>query len=1219
MQNSFQAKQDIIDLLDPSGPLGLDLTGALQAQVQRKEAETQAAIEAQRASQEGQQAEATVAADKAIMSGASTPGQPFEAISPAEIAKAESVPVMPRPSLNEEAEAAKAEFESAVEAESPERELRKAAGDDAIPPEVASPTEAIVRQKGDWKDSGLPGSNLFETSKDAAEYFLSIGDEMSAAIASGQNPKGLVETTSPVEFAVTGMGALGAMAVNQARRATGKYLGGYATKTYARYMKSFAAGSPVEFAATIGAEEIAEDHPFVGIAAEVLFGVGTGVVADLATGAFTPRLADTVTEAVEEVVKEKFSRAEKDAYYSSYAYRTMRYSDRAVIPEMNLTAKQVDSALASLKADVAKGDLRDPDTREVYSRAIAKAQGAGMSPEASGAAASLEAKISAIAAGSPVNPDNPAASAASALVSPDMPSIPKDSAADRLDALAPKSEVIRPAEAVSELGQKIRASKYRAVRDKIKASWYGPKNEDFTEDVVGLFNAQLKAARVAGTPISGKAAKQLYADIEAGVRRQYDEAIDSEAWKRIQQIEATPWVSQLRAGYVRGLSGAEDRYEVAPGSIIRREQRVGDTTSPYQYKDWDITDHLVFTKDGTGIVLQSDMPNQVPLPAAEKVIPPKFVPAINYPAAVDRASVMNMLASKFKYWGSPQRKVFHGRGVRPDFPAADRLKVDTEVWDQASNSYIMVKALPDSEIEAIAKLYGWNDSRVTGYTYQDSAPSRISSDHVDTTVNLLPEDVLRGKNAFDEMEVTNPGWFDKQKKSEGEKDAKFYLMSGALQAYKAQRTAFLKQMFDVTAQRMGEGESNKYYNSMVERIAVMRNDILKDIKVLEGTNYGPYAKRTYLAFGDMLAGTNRLGLTTRLSENQVRTKALWEYEQFTRKGPTDAEKIDTAIAQRMEDAGESYDEAAEFLANSEIYSDAAQAGQVADIAGVPMGGRIIDTNIEGPISKPRERSTGPASFEGIGRVVLDLDDDALNAKVIYIEDHFGVRFADDLWDASAAGGSGKLNIWRINTLDDINGLFMRLDKPITQQVKGKTITTTIKSAAPLIDIGRTFGLEASTKHSADMVQRIALVMKDVVQQMDQTAKGLASNPADLPAAVAWAKLRGIYNLMASSLTGGKASKASIEALGEMNLYGNSNTELLARVMEVTNKVMPLDSTGAPSAIGLAANAEMFNDLHTHKLKAGLLKRFNDLESPGMTNLYKEQRRLHTLLTEGCNK
>ncbi len=1236
MQNSFQVKRDLDTFLNPNSALRIDFDGANKSLTRRTKLYEE--LNAEHAKQQEQEALATeaVTKDKAIMS-LPTSHAPFEVITESEKGIADAIQANPpkEPDPVNPPKTSEQEFEEAVANEKNEEELRKAAGPKALDPEVASPgtlgLDQEVRPEGHWKDSGLPGSQLFETAEDAYKYFASVGDEFSLKLISGQNPEpGVIETTSPIEFMLTGMGGMGVMAVNQARRQTGKYLGGVATRTFSRYMKSFALGSPVEYLGTIAAEELAEDNPFVGIAAEVLFGVGTGVVTDLAVDAFRPTWNATLEKSIQKALYDKYSPDLPSRFNSANAAYD---SYRPDIP--SLGAKQQVAESSRFRTKVAAGDLRDPDTRAVYKSAIAEAKQADLRPDEASAVSTLDAKIAQLDAQKPISPDAPLAVQASEIVSPDADVIPKTGIPERLDSRAKVSESFISPEVDTIKGNAVKSKYYRGVQKQIHDDWYA----DFDEDVAFLFNNRLRAARKAGKPITGKAAALLQDEVRAATKIDYDTAIDAETWARLQQIDNNPWVAQTRSSYISGASGATGRYDTTPGQITMRKRLEGDTTSRYKYEDWDITDHLVFTGDGTNLVLRSDVPN-APHVSSRHAIPPKFVPTIDYPKVTGRSNVMNMLAAKFKYWGAPARKVFHGKGVRPDFPAADRLKVDTEIWSKLDNKYITVKMLPETEVDAVARLYGWNDDMVTGYSYSNNPdfnpPSRInvdgSSDHV---VNVTPTEVLANREAKRVMDVTSPKWYSRQKRlpdaSSGEpviRDPKYYAMSGAVEAYSKQQREFLMQMFDLTSQRMGEGEKSKYYNAMLERIAVMRNEILKDIRVLDGTNYGPHAKRTYLAFGDMLAGTDRLGMTNRYSELQIRGLARHEYDLFTQGGPSDVDKLDSIVSQRMIDSGDGHTEAISWAKKQNLVGeydritapegvklDPQVRSEAEGLADTSLRGRVIDTgSIEGA-AVPRSSATGPATTDGIGRLIYDAEADTLNAQVIKLEDHFGVRIADGLWDVSSAGGTGKLNIWRINTLDDINGLFMRLDQPV--RMPGSSETQTILSAAPVIDPKAMFGVDSSSRHTPEMTQRISMVLKDTQAQMDSLASELAEDPTDIPTAIAWAKLRAIFNVMSTSLVDGQASESSLKTLKSLNLYSNSDADVVKKVLTAANTAMPLGPDNLPNPKFISMQAEMMSEIPQRARKAGLLRRFDEVGGAELDDLYKSQRQLTEVLKEAC--
>jgi len=1187
MQNERQVRRDLSYLVAPQSPMSFDIQGARRAlgvyDLEVADAQAQRQYEADQA----KLATESKAADTGLVKETQT-GQ-FDIITDAEKAGADLTQEVRAADPTTGQKSTGDGFTDAVVAEGgdtgqlsgvpqgPQTALNK-----TKPEEKPAPVP--------WEASGLPGSTTFADPQGAYKYFKSINSDMTAdsiaAFVTGDYSKvekGLVQTTGPLEFAATGLGSMGMMALNQSRKVAGKYLSSVATRTYGRYVKNFAIGSPAEMALTIGAEEIGEDHPFVGIAAEVLFGVGTGVITDLVMDARKITMNDSIEWAINKALYDgyepdvpsravnssastagatnrppppppkEWTRAQKKAHYESYEESTMRGGKRDQSRMSNLARKSAEARNTRLRVKVAEGDLRDPETRAVVQDAINHAKQKGLKSNQAEAAHVLQTKIDKFSTGQKVDTTNEIATAASPIVDPGTNQIPTTPVPPREDVPLPKSEEIRSAGSDSPAAAVINSRMYIDIRRRVAKEWYGPNNEDFEEDVVDEFNRLLKAAREAGSPVTGKNAKALQDQVRASKTRDYAEAIDEETWELVEQVKRTPWTSQAKRDWVRGGSDAEDRWAAPEGGIVARKvdkTQGADNQSAYEYADWDITDHFVINEKGSNLTFaKSAIADSAP---KDYDAPHTF--SIDYGSVRTLADAKNRLGQRFTYWQSPKQRVFHGKGKAPDFPAAGRLLTTQERYNPKTKKFFEVQALPDRELDAIAELYGWNDNMLAGYKYTDQ-------DALATVHDIFPDQLARARDTFYDMEVTNKGWFNRQNKlphtkdvkpGEAAKTPKFYELSGAISEYRKQRTAFLEQV----------------------------------------------------------------------SEGEIRRKALWEYDAFKNGRMTDAERVDQAIAHRMADEEVDYDTAATQIADEagvrieEANFTPEERGSAGDLTGTSMGGTVIEPGIA-PEIPLRDSSTGAATSQGISRFVYDMDDDMLNAKVMEVEDHFEVRFADSLWNPSAGGGDGKINIWRVNTMDDLNAIFMRLDQGMTMKTKGGTANGSIKSLAEPINTKLDFGIVANKEHSVDMVQRMGMVMKDAQTQMSSLASRIVENPSDVSASLAWNKLKVIHNLMSETMVTGRPGEATLKALQDLNMNGNSNAELLERVMKASNNTMPAGADGMPNPNMMAMQAEMFAEMPNGMRKTGLLTKIAKMQGDEMNQLYQGQRRLASILKEAC--
>jgi len=110
----------------------------------------------------------------------------------------------------------------------------------------------------------VEGYSATDDTIDTAEEMRAFNESVSYA----EGEPGLIPVTSPAEFLVSGGAA--SVVVNQSKKAAMK-----------AGLALFTTMAPVEYFGTVVAEEIAEDNMFVGLAGEVLFGITTGVVAEI--------------------------------------------------------------------------------------------------------------------------------------------------------------------------------------------------------------------------------------------------------------------------------------------------------------------------------------------------------------------------------------------------------------------------------------------------------------------------------------------------------------------------------------------------------------------------------------------------------------------------------------------------------------------------------------------------------------------------------------------------------------------------------------------------------------------------------------------------------------------------------------------------------------------------------------------------------------------------
>lgn len=569
----------------------------------------------------------------------------------------------------------------------------------------------------------FPKADITELSGLDIEQIKKQGIERYLSNIKFSTEKGLIETTSPVEFLVTG------------QVVTAKLAG-------TAGLALFAATAPAEMAALIGFEEVAEDNPVAGIAGEVAFGLITGYAAEKIFQR-SPTLAkaiglkikekvtdDVKNEMIQRVVNTRLEGkipeippdaggggGRKPAYFASTGQRNAIYPEATTIdigPILTTTKvaeRQIAAATVQLENKVNIGDLRDAEVRAIYKEAISEAkQNPIITDEESILLKQLENQVEEAEKKATVydsKPDTPAFETANVYDDRDMQEV---RASVALEWYGPPFEENRARKAIAARikRQNPNASKTK-LETLINEEYLAMKNSGhlgqlFREDVKASYEQALEELAKKKVNVDRD---KLLAEIEQEIQAQYKAGIEKEAKARYDQLNQQAMLGTKR-GYVRG--GAEDRTDarflVPPGKIISTMGPDGKVR--YDFIDWDIHHNLVYDHEVNNLVYKSS-----PTP----ITPRKAEPTLFALGEIKTLQQAQAAIEQFINKALDPKHIQKDKKGFKVYKPADALKVDSWYYSSKQGKTLPMRRLPDKEIENIAKLFGWSDSMVRSSSY----------------------------------------------------------------------------------------------------------------------------------------------------------------------------------------------------------------------------------------------------------------------------------------------------------------------------------------------------------------------------------------------------------------------------------------------------------------------------------------------------------------------
>jgi len=1053
---------------------------------------------------------------------------------------------------------------------------------------------------------------------------LAMGtNEVSKAIALEDKP--LIEVTSPIEFLMTG-GA-----------ASWKIGGAYG-------LKMFLAASPGEYGITYAAEELAETRPYLGMAAGIGFGLVHGLAAEKAInkvrGVLTSKNSNAITEAIEKTVSMKIERASTGQYdpltappvakstglsedqtifninSSSSANQATRKNYAQIQAEkFKHMAKRVESERASIQVKVEAGDLRSPEVRQVFREVIDLAHKTELTPDEAKTMQILKTEIiKAERESSVVNktPDLPFSEASSPIVSKRIHNAVRnkvssdwygENALETIDgevtpASMEKAITALRARLVKE-GMSIEDAVKKApdlFKERLAKGMYGA---DFIDDV-NARNQELLNAFKKANPNKKAPLIRLYKQAEEEMLEIYKNGIDEEVAKKLEAVKPDSFEGIKNTYYRGGIDELDPKYMAPPGSIAMRKA-VEAGQSRFKAHDYDISDHLVYVEDKHIIRFE---PNLSSLPKAE---PSNAVSRIfdydNIKTVGDMRTALGRLYNKYR---TSKQQIWPPKGsadMRPKYPAADRLKVETPYFDTTDNKVKTFKALPDDEVEAIAKLYGWDRSMISNVTVtNDKGSFRISA-----------EDILKGREDFQAWQITDPKgvkfnqWWSVESKNLGASEAKllgqeanvsskFRKANSGFQQYRKQREEFLrKAMGFPSAEAHKElGKAYEYYNKLDE-VAVVRNILAADVKNLKGSPYERQAKKAMILYGDMLSGSNRLGALNDISRNHARAIAYEEIHKYQEGlSPKElAANYDDVVA-RYADANDVDFEDADLALRQLAEED--EARRVSEYSSMQ------DWEIESGDSLVPRQDLSVSDQAGVSmqvgtyrnRSALDQLTDAeslkLGQQLNRVEDHFGVRFIDDLYMPAYIGGSGRINIFKLNTMDDMASLLQT--HASFRDSSGQMLITSAKRVNPEHDLG----IVPYEGFSDESVQLISRTLMDTQAQMGEMASVILTHPDDIMSVLAFDKLRAVNSMLSTQLKTGAPSAESLDVFRSLNFKGKNDRAILKNILKSLDRNYIVGPDGSFDMRMSQALAGQYAMLNTPAQRASAVLRWADIDT-----------------------
>jgi hypothetical protein len=259
-------------------------------------------------------------------------------------------------------------------------------------------------------------------------------------------------------------------------------------------------------------------------------------------------------------------------------------------------------------------------------------------------------------------------------------------------------------------------------------------------------------------------------------------------------------------------------------------------------------------------------------------------------------------------------------------------------------------------------------------------------------------------------------------------------------------------------------------------------------------------------------------------------------------------------------------------------------------------------NPEGTVPTSGDRFTGKAQVNLEARGTQDVR--AMRKQIQAAESHIG-RVAEASYVPGMPDKAGSLNLWKINSADDVANMVGVFDQPI-RMVPGLSRTKLGRKYADNLDmaIGDVFlpkdmnvakhlALTPSPMLPAAKVNAIGHVLNDTLAQLGRYGQALEHKPVGITA-IAFDKTRYVARALQEMLTDGQVSPRTANVLENMNLMGANDDELMDRVIGLTDKLYFMGEAGPETQV-TRTMAELFNRLEDTASRSKFIKQINDAD------------------------
>lgn len=528
-----------------------------------------------------------------------------------------------------------------------------------------------------------------------------------------------------------------------------------------------------------------------------------------------------------------------------------------------------------------------------------------------------------------------------------------------------------------------------------------------------------------------------------------------------------------------------------------------------------------------------------------------------------------------------------GGNKKKVLPGSEKVRSKGWRYDIEAKKTVDTEGLSDNAYIQVAKMYGWDEMSIPPVQKFDASGKQIS--YTDT------EDLIKGFNQYNEFEQSMPGWLRREADMQAEvaPDPRYYAATLGRAGYINGVKDFLRQKFNLPA----NAEPWKL-TQRVEELAVMQTKLLEDISLATGTPQEAFAKRMYLLFKDKITGSHSLEYAKTV--NQARQRELGYYEVLDFQG----KRTKNPALQLEADQGK-YGMTGTDTPDSQLADDL---------------DNFDADNPEYDGSSIRPANDADAYEEGLsikskGPGVDPYAQYAEERKLYYakqvneIENKFGVRYSDEPYGSSALGGSGKFNLFKVNSAADLMLSLEHLDEAL-------------KEAPVFVDTIAKFGLTPKPGLPSTQVAKLGVAIGDAQFQLDELAERMIQEPNNVVATLGFEKMRAIHQTLVDALTVDDVS-LSAPKLDQFNFMATDDIQMAGNFGKQIMDNFVMYSKIGPDTRVSTLMAQMYSTLPTPQAKAKFLARANQLDTTNPPMMAKEsikmRQQLSKMIEDACGR